>query len=952
MLSKFTKLINGYRAFFILSIVIGFILSVALASTSVGLVVVPKNYSLINVVNITSDNYVFQRDFNQNNTIYLSLKPEVFSFKHYVVSSRGSKNLLIKQVNFVTPLGVVKYNLVTPILTAPYDIFAVSNVFNIELNPAQVSNKINAAKFSELFIILSVLTWLFLQFTRLVTKLVIRFSHHVKISAIDNYLILLALNLIFFNHYLVNSLKIALPSYHYFAGVVIYFNPYKKLELLEYLFGTIWLALWFILVIIAQRKLTTRVRRYMKTSINGFFSRVNWVVCYATLLIINVLVYNVINNFASHAIFAVLIQLLCLLASITLPVWSYLTRFGYTGIFNSNSKRVISKQNNLALSYVVESKRQKIAWSLLSLVAFSFLVYIFYNPIVKNPKIINEYFNIPEQTIIKANGETKLVENAAYWQQYFVSNKMLKESVSLFNLNHELASQHTVDVDTNEAKLFMDANQYEIRWQLASRFMIHHNSFMFIPISSLMLHESSAHVSAQYGLGNAKLFAYAFNKFGDLSFDNWLRVSYGFYLVYFLMLILVSALITRSYVWTAIILVVSLTIENLHGYDFLLLPPGDSPWRNLLDLLSLLMMFIYSRQKSFIFYVIALFLGFVSIIFNPQIGIMILVATILSGVFYAIYERLNIKHTLILSISTLVVAFYLYTNGVSHDDLVKYYLDGVLGDHVSFTSFLLLFIVISVLYLAIREIINRQFTRNYVYLIFLIIYSQELLLYAIWHFNIGGFLTRGYIYVITLLLLVFQFKDYCSVNLKKMLCIIALGVYGYSVIFMLQSKYQYDKIFDQHVIYNWNLDRAHITSTMNPVYFENGVKLIEKYSKNQNGIYIISEYDNFLPFLSHKYSLMPFFDMKWYMVTPKELNKTIDLLKTKQPKYLFVDTGIDLNLNNEIIDSSVPTIGYLNQESVWRVQRLKLLNLVFQSVALNYTIVESGCLISVYKRIN
>lgn len=947
MLSKFTKLIKGYRLFLILSIVIGFILSIVLASTSVGIVVVPKNYAVTNIVNIVGDNEVFQRDFNQNNTIYFSLKAEIFSFKHYVVSPRGSKNLLIKQVNLVTPLGVIKYNLVKPILTSTFDIFAVSNVFNIELNPVQVSNKINAAKFSELFIILSVLTWLFLQFTRLVTKLMIRFSHHVKISATYNYLTLLALNLIFFNHYFVNSLKISLPSYPYFAGVVLYFNPHKKLELLEYLFGTIWLGLWFILVIIAQRKLTTRVRRYMKISINGFFSRVNWVVCYATLLIINVLLYNVINNFASYAIFAVLIQLLCLLASITLPVWSYLTRFGYTGIFNS--KRVISKQNNLALSDVVESKRQKIAWSLLSLVAFSFLVYIFYNPIVKNPKIINEYFNIPEQTIIKANGETKLVENAAYWQQYFVSNKMLKESVSLFNLNHELASQHTVDVDTNEAKLFMDANQYEIRWQLASRFMIHHNSFMFIPISSLMLHESSVQINAQYGLSNAKLFAYFFNKFGDISFDNWLRVSYSFYLVYFLMLILVIAFITRSYAWTAIILVISLSLENLHGYGFLLLGPGESPWRNLLDLLSLLMIFIYSRRKTFKFYAIALFLGFVSIIFNPQIGIMILVATILSGVFYAIYERLNIKRTLILSISTLVVAFYLYTNGVSHDDLVKYYLDGVLGDHVSFTSFLLLFIVIAVLYLAIREIINRQFTRNYVYLIFLIIYSQELLLYAIWHFNIGGFLTRGYIYVITLLLLVFQFKDYCSENFKKMLCVIALGVYGYSVVFMLQSKYQYDKIFDQHVIYNWNLDRAHITSTMNPVYFENGVKLIDKYSKNKNGIYIISEYDNFLPFLAHKYSLMPFFDMKWYVVTPRELNKTIDLLKTQQPEYLFVDTGIDRNLNNEIIESSLPTIGYLNQESVWRVQRLKLLNLVFQSVASNYIMVESGSLISVYK---
>jgi len=818
------------------------------------------------------------------------------------------------------------------------------------------------------------------------------------------YVFLIAINIAILSYYLVNVLPMSLPNYSYFDGVVLYFNDHKKVELAEYIVGVVFLGLWFLTAVFGTQKLSKRARRYINVSIQSLLEKDNFIILNIALFV-NLFLPVLLIYIGHYNLTTILIQFGSLLIGIIIPLWSYLLRFGHTGVFRK-SKLVEIKKSYDEVIRIDESVNSRILWSILVVFTVSFLGYIFYNPIFQNPKIINEYFNIPEQTIIKTKHAYKVVDNTAYWSKHMVSPITFKSDVngklykdnclngtlnelnilmpslmdsnvyynkffnqlcfngdipvsdfdihntSLFNVlnkNHELASQRSFTVVTAEDQSFIQSNMYELRWQLASRFMIHHNGFMFIPISSLMLHESSAHVSAQYGLSNAKLFAFVYNKFGDISFDNWLRVSYVFYLVYFLMLILVSASITRSYVWTAIILIMSLTIENLHGYDFLLLPPGDSPWRNLLDLLSLLMMFIYSRQKSFIFYVIALFLGLVSIILNPQIGLMILVATLLSGVFYAVYERLRIKLTLISSILTLVGALYLYVKSTGDDDLAQYYLDGVIGFSINFIQLIQLFVAILISYLIIFKIIRKQTTKNYIYLIFMVIYAQELLLYVVWHFNTDGFLARGYIYTLAIILLVFNIKSFIPDNIKKILCIGILGLYCYSVIFMLQSKYQYDKIFEQHVTYNWNLDRAHITSTMNPIYFENGVKLIEKYSKNQNGIYIISEYDNFLPFLSHKYSLMPFFDMKWYMVTPKELNKTINLLKIQQPEYLFVDTNIDRNLNNEIIDSNLTKIGVLNQESIWRVQRLKLLSLVYQSVAANYTLVESSSLISVYK---
>jgi len=64
-----------------------------------------------------------------------------------------------------------------------------------------------------------------------------------------------------------------------------------------------------------------------------------------------------------------------------------------------------------------------------------------------------------------------------------------------------------------------------------------------------------------------------------------------------------------------------------------------------------------------------------------------------------------------------------------------------------------------------------------------------------------------------------------------------------------------------------------------------------------------------------------------------------------------VDTDIYRNFNNDLIDPKIPVIGYLSQESIWRVQRLKLLNKIFEGVSGDYTLIKKGILISIYKRV-
>jgi hypothetical protein len=270
-----------------------------------------------------------------------------------------------------------------------------------------------------------------------------------------------------------------------------------------------------------------------------------------------------------------------------------------------------------------------------------------------------------------------------------------------------------------------------------------------------------------------------------------------------------------------------------------------------------------------------------------------------------------------------------------------------------FKFMLVLFVVFITGYLLIKDIMKRFPKEVYLHYVFIAIYVQELFLYVAWHFNADGLLARFYFYILLLLI----FRPYIcsfSADKKRRVAVYAftavLGIFVLSALYANFSKYRYEKIFSTHKTYEWNMERAKITSTMNPEYFQNGVDLIKKYSGDSKGIYIVSEFDNILPFLSDKYSLMPFFDLKWYHITPKEVRKSTDKLTENRPEYVFVDTGYDRNLNNEIIDPDFPRYDYISEESVWRVQRLKMLYSVFKSVEQNYQLVEKGSLISVYKK--
>ncbi len=762
------------------------------------------------------------------------------------------------------------------------------------------------------------------------------------------YIFLLLIQVVLIIEYLANSLPIPRPKYFYFESVALVFNEHKRVELITYLLGIITLGLFFMGILVGEHKLNSKAKQYALytlLALTDFKNKRLLLIAFFIYVMLPILFFRLSGAFEGKLV----LQIIGLSASIVFPFWNYLLRYKSQQIKYIIKASVFFDKYLIILSYnafpnKISGLFQKKSFYLFILfIGFLQLGYLFYDPIVNQPKIINEYLTVPEQTIMK---DGQKVENNDYLKMVSYKEIDNKEDET-----DPFSAQKLNNPKLNE---WLELNKFEIQWQTLSRFMIHHNSFILIPIGEFERDKNISTINAQYGLGSAWIFEKMLTWSNHLSLDGWLKLSYLFYFLYFGIFVFIVWLITRSLSWTTLIFLLSLAWVNKRGYDFLLLPPGESPWRHFFDIVIVYVLYMFVEKKNFAYYFLALGLGIFSVVINPQIGVMIFMATITAGLFYAYYEKQHIRNILVSSFIALAIAIMSFKFSSSANDLAQYYIDGVIGFPITLVQILKLFIVIIIGYMLFWKVLKDRLVSNYIHILFLLIYSQELILYIVWHYNGDGFKSRAFIYILTVALLVYPFrtiilerwKNYMMVGVASILAIVYLD----SVFKVLKSKRQYEKIFDHHATYEWTMDRAHIVSTMNPIYFQNGVDLIQKYSQGQNGIYIVSEYDNLLPFLAHKYSLMPFFDLKWYLITPKELNKSIETLEENKPKYLFVDTGIDRNLRSEVIDSKYQEINYLEKESIWRAQRLKLLNKVFQGVATDYQLIEKGYLISVYKR--
>jgi len=510
---------------------------------------------------------------------------------------------------------------------------------------------------------------------------------------------------------------------------------------------------------------------------------------------------------------------------------------------------------------------------------------------------------------------------------------------------------------TAEEQEFLMKNRFELHWQILNRWVLHHHNFVLGPINEYALGKPLREINAQYGLYNVVMMTWLLERTGGISYQNYFQKWYAWWLVYFALFVALAFLLFRSVYYGALVCVLAFGLTNMIDYQFLFLGPGLNPIRHFLDLPVIACLYWYYKSGRSGVLVLALLFGFMGLVNNTQFGVFLIVALVVTVLVKAWQERERSRYLEVRWVAgvAVVLGIILLWGTPGGNIMSQYYRQGFLGFPTNPRVLYLIIFIISGCYLMLLRL--EHVANEWKYLaLFLLLYSQGLLVYGLWGgtnkhlLNIAPVLVLSGVVFLKLLIDRSRLKKYEQVLVSALL-VGALGfVYVPGLFAYYTTKSEYEQVFATHRTYEWNLEKAQFRSTMDPKYFLDSVSLIQQYANSENGIYIISKYDNVLPFLAKKYSAMPFFDVQWVLLTEHEVSLCIERIKAMRPQHLFVDTDIERNLNGEIIRTPIPMLGGLGYEPLSRVQRLNLLKDVFAAVKDEYELEMSSGLLAVYKR--
>lgn len=512
---------------------------------------------------------------------------------------------------------------------------------------------------------------------------------------------------------------------------------------------------------------------------------------------------------------------------------------------------------------------------------------------------------------------------------------------------------------TPEEKKFVALNSLETHWQILNRFFFHHQNFVLGPLNEINLGKNPHQVYMQYGYVNTTIIKDILHFFDPIRLDHYIKVLFSFYYLYYALFFLLLVLLFKDIRYVVPILLLCTAALNYINFDFLLIAPGINPIRHFFDLFIFCFLFLYLFRENKWCLVLAIVSGLIATAANPQFGLFAYFALIitLSAKWLLSHQTKLLKLSsigLFLIFAAIGIIVYKSTN-IGTTMLDNYYLAGLLGFPLKRAIFIGILLLLGISYIVISHALIKKNTFAYVAL-FSVLYSQGALLYYIWGSDLTHLLVLNSILIITIFsILKLAFENYTPLKEKQHLCLISISllacmIYLPSVAYFYHTKAKFDRVFTTHKTYEWNLPTAKFTSTINPTYFLDSIALIQSFSP-ANSIYIISKYDNVLPFLAGKYSAMPYFDVPWLTIGDTETRNCIDAIKNNKPAYLFVDSDIDRPYARDIINATSiigSTQDGLTTESVARVARLNELKVIFDAVKDDYQPIQSAQLITVY----
>lgn len=630
--------------------------------------------------------------------------------------------------------------------------------------------------------------------------------------------------------------------------------------------------------------------------------------------------------------------------------------------------------------------------------AYALLIFIvsqfvsIFVPYLGTLKISNDFLDIPEYTYI----HNQYIENKQYIDKnHFLglntdSTRILKNSnvslekrksilpysdtllscqyftkIDCRTLINQFSLGDTLSKSTDDiSKSFYRKNFDELSSMLKPGSYFHHQNAMLGPLNKYTLGVSKRDVSFLYGVGNTILISKLMKSLNQYNFQTDIKTIYMFYPTYFIILGIFGWIFFRNiYCVLAVMMLYAIGIEGT-GFYAIHIAPGYSPIRHFLDIFSAGVLFFYIKSDSWKKYGY-LSIGFICSLFavwcDKEFGACVFISYSVTMLINYIINNGKRLEVLIFLVSNIAFVFLLI-NLMQYGEGNSLGIYGFLGVFVPKTgpvvvpTIALLTIISYFTFIKIHSAATTSTQKELYFLaLYFFFYAQLVCVYYIWntetcHFN-SSMLMPTTFFVLALFAISEKRSKYLKKNANFIIAgfLLATLITKYIPIISKYSKAQiaYNKIFLSHKIFHWKFKRASFVTTMSPKPFENAVSLIDKYSKGSKKIYIISKYDNILPFLSGKYSALPFQDLSTSLVSSKEIDSTANIIIRQKPRYIFVDNDINSNHFGDIAFNSSNI--ELMKSSFQRAIMLNDMGKVFKKIGIYYKKTQTGTVISVYE---
>lgn len=584
--------------------------------------------------------------------------------------------------------------------------------------------------------------------------------------------------------------------------------------------------------------------------------------------------------------------------------------------------------------------------------------------VFSTPKLLNDFLDVPGTTLMNTSEGAVAVDNYAFIKNFNLFGGDFQPGIiELQKAESDAEEQIPASLSIRE---FEKKNQVEMYWKILTRGFIHHHNHVLTPINELALGRPLKEIFSQYGWGwvcsMKAVMEYLPN---GICYGNYIRLHFlGFYFYYALFLALLFYLFKDIRIVT--VLFAASVISVLAMRQYVWLAPGFSPTRHFFDIPVIFFFLKYLSFRDLRHLYVTLLFCVLSVVFSTQFGV-ILSLCILAGVTFQIFwpgDVIDVAHkkrpafALLVGAVGLLGSVWICSHIGAKDVVSGYFFEGVLGFPIKETQLVLLAVVVLVGYLAWICIPKEVPAANRILSLVLLWYVQMMLLYYVRAAAIYMLLPIFPLVILAAGYLTVQLvgkTDQCALSRYNALfwgsMVLLIYVFA-NVAESYHNKFRklFVRNFTQHETYKWDMPRTHFISTMDPLYFNGAIKLIQKYSPETKGVYIISKYDRFLPFISERYSAMPFIDLEWFLITQNELDRVVGCIREKMPEYLFVDTDIDRDFLQTQVIAPDSRYADLRDESLWRAQRLDNLKTVFDAVRSDYEKIETAGLLTVCRR--